>query len=67
VKIKDIPYPKVKQAAIENCGDENYLLHAAFIWHQSKEGLKFWFAIDEQDYEKAEKLCPDLFEENKDA
>lgn len=65
--IKDIPFPKVRQAAIDNgahigitMDDE---LVGAFEWHNTPEGPYFWARIVTSRWYIAADLCPHLFTE----
>ena len=62
--IKDIPYLKVKQAAIDNCDDDSGIedhLSEAFVWEDTAEQNTFWMDVDESQWDQAKKLRPELF------
>ena len=76
MQIKDLKeqYPLVYEAALINQdiqgnkkNDSLLLSNRAwkgnFNWEPSSEGIDFWTAIDDHDFDEAKEICPHLFEE----
>ena len=74
MRIKDIPYPKVKALALtlaRNDGkDEESKVGSAFCWAETHsinknkdDSYKFWFAVVSEAWDEAKSICPELFTE----
>lgn len=66
MKISEIPYPKVREAAERNRENDDESLDCAFTWKDTLEDWDFWNAIDDGEWDKARKLQPELFDESSD-
>src|SRR5688572_21007639 len=66
MKISEIPYKKVREAAERNREIDDDALNRAFSWKHSPEGVPFWAAVDDGEWDEARKLRPDLFDESND-
>jgi len=60
IKIKDIPYPRIRRLARKYLEFADGYLN--FDWASTPEGWFFWNAIDKAHYSAARKQYPGLFE-----
>jgi hypothetical protein len=64
MRIKDLPTKKLRELALArqdtNAGWEEGL-ESAFSWGHAAEGFVFWYLLNENDFEQAYALRPDLF------
>ena len=58
MRIADIPYPKVREAAIKESLDYNqdYCLDELFVYDKTPQGYHFWVAIEERNYTRAREI-----------
>ena len=64
-------YPLIYERVVEQAGSRSQYLadpqadvNNCLYWSSTTEGTEFWSAVQEEDWEKAQELQPDLFPED---